>query len=118
MNQERSIPFDQYQRYSFVRRAVDALAAGNKLKILEVGAAASPLRKFLPEQEIWFTDATADPTNLDLRASGTMLPFPGQTFPVVVSVDVLEHKQPENRRRFLQEIHRVSSEVLILGFPH
>jgi hypothetical protein len=111
------VSFDQYQRYLLIRRVVQALFPG-KTRILEVGAAYSPLRELLPDHNVVLLDETTGAPNLDLRAGGLHLPFRDHAFPVVVSTDVLEHMPAEKRPEFLRELIRVASATLILGFPH
>lgn len=111
------VSFDQYQRYQLIRRVLQVLSPG-KTRVLEVGAAYSPLRELLPEHEVTLLDETRDAPDLDLRAGGMHLPFKDRAFPVTVSTDVLEHMPAESRPGFLRELIRVSSKYVIVGFPH
>lgn len=111
------VSFDQYQRYLLIRRVLEILFPGGT-RVLEVGAAYSPLRELLPGSEVTLLDETADAPGLNLRAGGMHLPFRDGAFPVVVSTDVLEHVPAEKRPEFIRELMRVASQTLILGFPH
>src|SRR5262249_25523310 len=59
-----------------------------------------------------------DTPNQDVFASGLNLPFRKNSFDIVVSTDVLEHLEQRKRKTFLNELIRVTSRILILGFPH
>ncbi|PWT88550.1 MAG: hypothetical protein C5B54_10455 [Acidobacteria bacterium] len=110
------VSFDQYQRYLMIQRVITALNLSGA-PILEVGAAYSPLRKLHSSNRVVSCDLTKAP-NLHLRASGVKLPFVNEAFELVVNTDVLEHMPGEMRPSFLQEVARVSSKYLIVGFPH
>ncbi len=86
--------------------------------ILEVGSGTSPLRKLLPNRRIVFLDPDRVTANVDLFGAGSSLPFHNESFDITVSTDVLEHVPSVDRSRFLSELARVTSEVLILGFPN
>jgi len=112
-----TILFDQFQRYHFIQRIVELFSGGKPVRVLEVGAAYSPLRQLLPGHHVILLDEAAGIAGLDLRSSGFHLPFAKETFDLVVCTDVLEHVRPENRPAFLSEINRVASRVVVLGFP-
>jgi hypothetical protein len=114
----RMIVFDQYQRYRFIQQMVEAISGPESKNILEIGGAfSSPLASLLPQHNIIVLDKLYEAPNVDIRASALNLPFEDHAFEIVVSTDVLEHLTPEERPTFLQEMQRVTSQVLILGFP-
>lgn len=111
------IPFDQYQRYHFIQKALDILAQGRRCKIVEIGSGEGILRELSGQHTLTLVDP-ASIGNKDVRASGTMLPFADRAFDLVVSTDTLEHIPPDNRKKLLQELVRVAAHAIILGFPH
>lgn len=113
----RLVPFDQYQRYHLIQRVVDICASKRGTRILEVGGAHSPLHEMVPDHRVISADVIPAP-GLHLRASGMHLPFRDRAFEIVVSTDVLEHIQTEERKSFVQDLARTTSGLLILGFPH
>ena len=52
-----------------------------------------------------------------MMSSAEALPFPDHSFPAVLAVDVLEHIIPEHRAKAIQEIARVTQDILILAAP-
>lgn len=112
------IPFDHYQRYA---AAAELLASLGLLqpKVLEVGANRQRLLgQFLPSASMLYTDLYAEGDETDfIVADATNLPFPDQSFDVVVSLDVLEHIPAPLRMRAIAEMSRVSRRAVILGFP-
>jgi len=54
---------------------------------------------------------------LDLMASAESLPYPDRAFPAVIAVDVLEHIAPELRKPSIEEIVRVSSDLVLIAAP-
>ena len=110
------IVFDQYQRYHFIERVVGSLSPDKNIRILEVGGAFSPLRQLLPDYRLVILDKVVE-SGIDVQADGLRLPFCDDAFDAVVSADTLEHVAPGDRGAFLNELQRVTSRVLILGFP-
>jgi GT2 family glycosyltransferase len=122
-----SLPFDLYERYELTRRLIAQLFRGREepLWILDVGGNSGPLKQFLPRAQVVVTDVDA-PTSLTslplrhdgyVRASGTHLPFPDDSFDAVTAHDTLEHVPEENRAAFLSELARVSRRFVIVNGP-
>lgn len=94
-------------------------------RILDVGGHSSPLKHFLPDDEIVLLDveAVGSLTSVEfrfdeyVRGSGAALPFRDGSFDIVSAHDTLEHVPPEFRLAFLANISAVASRNLIVGGP-
>jgi hypothetical protein len=113
----RELPFDQYQRYRVAADLLDRLGARPPARVLEVGGAPGPLEGFLPDLEPVVTDVAGKRSGRYAMADGAALPFVDQQFNVVIALDTLEHVARDRRSRFLAEIRRVSSDLVILSAP-
>ena len=114
----KSINFDQYQRYHFIERIINAYSGERRLKILEVGGAfSSALQHLADKHQVLIADLMQAP-DIQLRASGDRLPFEARSFDVVVCTDVLEHVPEQQRKSLIQELQRITAGIVILGFPH
>ena len=117
IDERLELPFDQYQRYE----VASALLAGFKVPpgslVLEVGGGPGPLEAFLPDYELVVSDVSGAHHGRFLLADGSSLPFADDTFAVAVTLDVLEHVPPGIRAPFLQELLRVSSDLVVLSAP-
>jgi len=113
------IPFDQYQRYQIIRQAVTAYCGGEGegYSLLEVGGYPGVIQDFLPRIRTILLDQVRQPLKNYIIGDGVSLPFRDQAFDFVVSVDVLEHIAPERREAFIQEMSRVSRQMICLVFP-
>ena len=113
-----SIAFDQYQRYRIVAEVLDRLREPDQaFDILEVGGHPGLIRKFLESDRIIVADMVTGGESLDMLSTAESLPFPDNSFPVVLAVDVLEHIVPEARPKAIAEIARVAKDILILAAP-
>mgnify|MGYP001155025254 CR=1 FL=1 len=118
------LPFDQYQRYGAVREIIGALRATDG-PILDVGGYSRLvsgedfllLQRFLPNTDVVVLDPCTCRQSGYLQGDGLALPFADASFPVVVSVDALEHIPPRNRACFWNELLRVTQDYLILAAP-
>lgn len=111
------LPFDQFQRYKSVEEIVALLRDGKTLKILDVGGHPGLISHFLPEEDAYVLDII--PCNLPnyIQGDGTSLPFNTETFDVVTSLDVYEHIPADKREVFIDEICRISKDLIILSAP-
>ena len=122
---------DLYQRYGFLARLIEAVfgsdsdgdrrettAAGHRL--LDVGSGPARLvEAFLPTWvEVVRTDVTTfeDSSIIEMPSDGS-LPFPDDSFEIVLAMDVLEHVPGKIRARLLAECQRVAQRSLIIGGP-
>lgn len=101
--------FDRYQRFRAAAAALDRLADGRSLTVLDVGgfddafAAFAPHHRITPYAGIIAPEAPAEP------ADGA--------FDAVVALDVLEHVPPKHRGFFLAELARVAGVGVVLAHP-
>jgi SAM-dependent methyltransferase len=89
--------------------------------LLDAGCGEYGLADFLPATRVVGTDSIC-PARLGRRltffqASIASLPFANLSFPVVASVDTLEHLPFEMRDRALAEMFRVARAALVVAFP-
>jgi hypothetical protein len=118
------LPFDQYQRYAAIRESIVVLRPGDG-PILDVGGYSRLgsgedyllLQRFLPGVDVVVLDRYTCSQSGYLQGDGLALPFADASFPVVVSVDALEHIAPQSRRCFWNELLRVTRDYLILAAP-
>lgn len=112
---------DIYQRYEFLARLIAAVfGSGPHLRLLDVGSGPARLTgTFLPPSiEIVRTDVSTfdDPDVIQMRPDGS-LPFPDNSFDIVLAMDVLEHVPAERRAALLVECQRVATRALIVAGP-
>lgn len=129
MNVEQ-LPFDQYSRYNLVKEIIQYYKKTNKInrsiKILDVGGVDFyedgtpwfPLKLFLPDEEILALDIYNIELDNYIQGDGTDIKFNNNEFDVVISNDVLEHIQEQSRLKFVDELIRVSKDLIIMGFPY
>jgi len=111
------LPFDQYQRYSVTARLLAELGLEPGERVLDVGGGPGPIERFVPDQVTYVADLEKSREGLYVNASGAALPFRSGAFSAVVTFDTLEHVFPEDRTGFIQELQRVSCDVVILTAP-
>ncbi len=111
------LPFDQYQRYTGAAQLIKALGLSGG-RTLEMGASPGFSEIFFADADLFFTDRYGVHEGRFAVADGAALPYPDETFDVVVALDTLEHIFPQHRAAFLSEIKRVSRDVVVLSAPH
>lgn len=117
------IPFDQYQRYNNVQKIINDLRIRDeKLKILEVGANEHQnLEKFLPVDDITYLDINLPEELLTnpkyILGDATQMEFDNNTYDIVVALDVFEHIPVDKRKKFIDELSRVSSRYFVITAP-
>lgn len=111
------LPFDQFQRYTGAAQLIAALGV-ERGRTLEMGASPGFSEVFFADADLFFTDRYGVHDGRFTVADGAALPYPDETFDVVVALDTLEHIHPDHRQAFLSEIRRVSRDVVVLSAPH
>lgn len=88
--------------------------------ILEIGSGTRGIALYLPFRvtgvDVRF-DGDVHPNLGPVCQSGTDIPFGDGSFDYVVSVDMLEHVPPENRREVVHEMIRVARRKVFLAVP-
>jgi GT2 family glycosyltransferase len=122
------IPFDQFQRYEICRRLIKNYSDNHvgSLKILDVGGFHIgkdgkpwlPAVNFLSSHDVLVIDTIESAVDSYMKSDGRKLPFDDNSFDFVLTNDVLEHVNPNDREGFLNEILRVSKKYLIVNNPY
>ncbi len=121
------LPFDLYQRYHLAAQVGSRLTRG---PILDVGGLLGDQDGHLATTADFFaeleTDAPVQVRTTDLRhcdhpdhapAPAWEQPFEDGSFNLVLSLDVLEHLEPERRPDLLSELDRVARSFILIGAP-
>jgi GT2 family glycosyltransferase len=118
-NLEREFAFDQYGRYAIIRNIIDANRSTNEtFKILDVGGRGNIMKKFLPEDEVFYLDPLVDSEDTNfILGDGCSMPFDDESFDWVTSADVYEHILYHKRMSFLTENIRAAKLGVILTAP-
>jgi hypothetical protein len=112
------LPVDQFQRYRVIKDLVDSYGSGaGSVKVLDVGGYPGHLIEFLPDKDVTVVDLPPCDRPRYLQVDGQRLPFPDGSFDIVSTVDVFEHVEPAARLKFLEELIRVSKDVVLLEAP-
>jgi len=121
-----SLPFDQYSRYLESSKILKKIFGDKTIKILDVGGLSHLwhidetfrlINFFLPESLTYTIDPTWNNEPGFLQADGLKIPFKDSSFQAVVALDTLEHIKDKKRSSFINEIFRVSSDIVILSSP-
>lgn len=111
------LPFDQFQRYKCVQDIVALIKRDHPLRVLDVGGHPGLISEFLPREETYVLDIMHCDLANYIRGDGTVLPFKDGSFDVVTSLDVYEHISFERRAAFIDELCRVTRDLVILSAP-
>lgn len=104
------LSFDRYQLFQTLANMVNAL--GQKgLRILHIGLVDADFSMFVPEQQVTWLDKSAS-------LGVPLLPFPDQSFDVVLAVDVCGAMASGQREGFVREVVRVADKKAIITTPH
>jgi hypothetical protein len=114
----KDFDFSYITRYKIIASLIAGLKTPeNKLKILDVGGYNGPIHNFFPDADITILDVADDDAENYVKASGSKMPFADNTFDIVISCDTLEHIIKAERKSFISEMVRVSSDYIFLGAP-
>lgn len=105
-----SLGFDRYQRFTAASEALDELAGGKSLRVLDVGDFDASFAGFAPRHHV-------RPWAEHVSREGGGLPWPDRSLDACVALDVLEHVPPGERDYFLGELARVSRLGMVISFP-
>lgn len=109
--------FDRLIRYL---PALDYIRKNKPRKILEVGSGAKGLGEFY-DQKFVGCDLKLDGNPVHnmtfVQCSASDLPFSDREFDLVICMDMMEHIPKKERRKVLEEMMRVTSHVVIIGYP-
>lgn len=116
---KREMFFDQYGRYATIRNIINANRGnGVVFKVLDVGGELNIMKKFLPDDDVYYLDPNVDSDDKNfIKADGCDMPFEDGDFDWVVSADVFEHIPKEKRSDFVKENIRVAKSGVILAAP-
>jgi len=120
------LPFDQYSRYLETSKIIRKVFKNKKIKILDVGGLTHLwhseetfrlINHFLPEKETFTVDLKWNNESGFIQADSLKIPFKDSSFHAVCALDILEHIEKKQRNAFLNEISRVSSDLVIFSSP-
>jgi GT2 family glycosyltransferase len=111
---DRAMQFDRYQRLKAVADILGTLGASQG-PVLDVGGNPGELATFLSPRRVVVLDRSAGPGMV--AGDAVALPFRSDAFPATVSVDTMEHLPTGSRRVAVQEMARVSRDLVIVGCP-
>lgn len=104
-----------------LRRAFPNLRGEARMPLLDVGCGAQGVAAFLPGVRVVGVDLgmpSATDANITFQiASIKHLPFADRAFPVVTSVDVLEHLSLDDRETAIRELIRVAGRAVLIACP-
>lgn len=122
----QKLPADPAHRFRAVLQAVrdfmpEGSAASYRPRLLDVGGFpctfARTFHDLYPRWETVTVDTPDEQMEGYVAGSGMNLPFDGQSFDAVVTIDCFEHIPAEERRRFVSELCRVARHLVVLAAP-
>jgi len=116
---KKELAFDQYGRYAIICNIIEEnRKQGQYFKILDVGGKGNLLKKFLPEDKVFYLDIVVDPKDENgIQGDSCEMSFEAESYDWVVSADVFEHIDPKKREDFLNENIRVAKIGVVLAAP-
>ncbi|HEY9678977.1 MAG TPA: class I SAM-dependent methyltransferase [Drouetiella sp.] len=100
-----------WDRFVRLKAAAEAIEATTTSRLLDAGGYDGALALFLPDRQFDVIDPAT--------TGGSVLAIPvgDASYQAVVAVDVLEHIEPSQRSKALEEFARVGSEYIFLNYP-
>lgn len=102
---------DIHERHRIVSRILNQ--SGSK-SVVDVGGTAGLLQMFSRQFEV--TTVNVDDSG-DVRYVGKVLPYTDNSLDAAVSLDVLEHIPPQDRKSFIEEMLRVARREIVFCTP-
>jgi ubiquinone/menaquinone biosynthesis C-methylase UbiE len=113
-----SLPIDQYSRQKWVSEIINYFRNGKKtFRILDVGGYKGKTTEFHPEDKVTICDLYDVDEKGYVKGDGRKLPFKDGEFDFVVTFDTYEHVPRNDRKKFIEELNRVSVNGVILAAP-
>ncbi|AWB46184.1 hypothetical protein DCC85_19805 [Paenibacillus sp. CAA11] len=113
------VSFDIYQKYKVIEDYVNSFRHHKEsFKILEVGGRDSWLPKLLPSDTVYCLDTEVLSGENFILGNALNMPFEDNEFDFVVSADVLEHIQNNDREKFILEHARCAKIASMIIAPH
>ena len=109
--------FDQLQRYRLAADLIEEVRVKTPLSILDAGSREGFMGNFLPDDRIIGIDRSDFLDDRFIKGDILRLPFRDNSFDVVLTLDVLEHISIRDRLAFVEELVRVSADIIIIGAP-
>lgn len=120
-NSISSASFDYVSRYQIIAEIITRYFGASKvskLEVLDVGGLGSILDQLIPVDTTILDNEVEEDSNTQTRGDGShMQSIDDSSFDVVVTSDTLEHIPPKDRKSFVQELVRVSKELVIICAP-
>jgi len=115
----RFMGFDKWMRYQYAMRQVasehDVIdVGGGRGDFLRTCSIDGVVLDMIEEQALFGKERP--PCQL-VRYGGGIFPVKDRAVPVVLSLDCLEHVPQDQRREFLSELTRISSDKIVMTFP-
>jgi hypothetical protein len=116
---KKEMVFHLYGRFVFIEKIINKnRKIEEKLRILDVGGRGNWLKRFFPNDEVFYLDPFLDSTDANfIKGDGCAMPLTDNSFDWVVSTDVFEHIPQKKRDDFLKENIRVARLGVILVAP-